>query len=198
VIPQNKRVILFQEKKLNDTIKVGDADFILDNVFRSLWNTIQKAVVYETAEGTDLKAGDGVIVHHFISEKESQLPFKNKKLCWLEYNQIYARIRNGEMKMLNNFLFVKPIKFDNTRFFNNDSGFIMTGKSKDEFVERMGIAHSLSDSCKEAGLKEGDVILFGKNCEYQIDVDGEKLYRMELRDVITTVDDDIQITAIKA
>jgi len=194
----NQRVILFQDKQINDTIKVGNVDFVLDNAFRKAWNTIQKAVVFSAPKDTDLMPFDEVIVHHFISESEHKLPIMDKKLSWLEYSQIYARIRNGELKMLNNYLFVEPIKFDNTRFFNSDSGFLMTNRSGNDYVERMGVAYKISDSCREAGLNEGDIIIFGKNCEYQIDVDGKQLYRMELRDVITTINEDMKITAIKA
>ena len=196
--PQNKRVIITQERRLNDKVKVGNQDFILDNVFRSAWNTVQEGTVYSAADNCDLIQGDRVFVHHFVSEGEHKLPFEGGLFSWLEYSQIYSRERDGVMKMLNNYLFVEPIRYDNVKFKNETSGFIMNTKAGSEFVERMGIVSNLSDSCIEAGLKVGDVIIFSKNCEYQIEVNGKKLYRMELRDVITTVPDDIKVTSTKA
>lgn len=196
--PLNNRVIVTQEKRINDTIKVGNQDFILDNVFRAAWNTVQEGIVYSADLECDLCSGDKVYTHHFITEKEHMLPIEGGNYSWLEYSQIYARIRDGKMKMLNNYLFVEPIRYDNVRFKNEDSGFLTHTKSGGEFVERMGIARHISDSCRESGMKEGDFILFAKNCEYQIDIDGSKFYRMELRDVITIIDDTIKIIATKS
>jgi len=195
--PLNKRVIITQEKRINDTVKVGNKDFILDSAFRTAWNTIQEGIVHSVSSGCDLQPGDRVYVHHFVSEQEHKLPIEGGLYSWLEYSQIYSRIRDGKMKMLNNYLFVEPIRFDNTRFFNDINGFIAHTKSGGEYVERIGIARHISEACKEAGITEGDTILFGKDCEYQIDIDGHKLYRMELRDVITVLDDNVKITAIK-
>lgn len=196
--PFNYRVIITQEKRIQDTIQVGAKTFLLDNVFRSAWNTVQEAIVVACDPRCDLIEGDKVFVHHFVSEAEHKLPFMDVIQSWLEYSQIYARVRNGELKMINNYIFVEPIKYDNLKFFNEDQGFLTHSKSGNEYVERIGIVRHISDSGKEAGLNEGDMVLFNKNCEYQIQVGEEKFYRMEIRDIITTIDKDTKISAIKA
>lgn len=189
----NNRVIVIQEKRKNDEVKIGNKGFILDTAFREAWNVVQEGVVHSAPANSDLESGDRVYTHHFVGDKEHIIPVHGINMSWLDYSQIYARKRNEEMKVLNNYIFIEPVTFSHERFKKSASGLILTSKSGGAFVERMGVVKMLSDSCRQAGLSEGDFVLFGKNCEYQINIDGKNLYRMELRDVISIVEDELII-----
>jgi co-chaperonin GroES (HSP10) len=193
--PQNKRVIIELTSLYDNKVSVGGHELIIDHVFRRLWNAVQEGVVISCGEGCDLKPGDTVYVHHFIIEKEKRIPVKDKEYRWLDYNQIYCRVRNGKLKTLSNFVLVEPIKYDNSKFKKEtESGLILTQKSGSENVDRVGIVYSIGDGAKNAGLSVGDKILFDKNCEYEIKIQDKILYRMELRDVITIIDPDVEFT----
>lgn len=184
--PLNNRTLVELEKRVNDEVMVGDRKFILDSVFREYWNTVQMASVVES-DMESLEAGDIVYVHHFVNAPEQRLPI-NGRFSFLEFNQIYCRVRNDEMKVLANYVLVEPVTYGDTGISKSKHGLLLNTKSPNERIERVGIASLLSDNALEAGLKEGDKILFDKNCEYEILIDGKLYYRMELRDVITTLD----------
>lgn len=182
----NRRTIVELEKRTNDKVIVGGREFLLDSGFREYWNTVQMASVI-TTDHADLAPGDVVVVHHFVNSEQQRLPIKGK-FSFLEYNQIYCRIRNDKMKALANFILVEPVTYGSTGISKTKGGLLLNTKSPNQKLERVGIASMLSDNAKEAGLKEGDKILFDKNCEYEILVNGKVYYRMEIRDVITTID----------
>lgn len=184
--PFNKRTIVEREKRLNDKIKVGDKEFILDPIFREYWNTVHMAKVVES-DRDDLEAGDLVYVHHFVNAPEQTLPMKGN-LSFVEFNQIYCRIRNNELMVLDNYVLIKPVTYASTGMIKESKGLLLTSKSANERLEKVGEVAMLSGNCIDAGLNIGDKVLFNKNCEYEILIEGEIYYRMELRDVITTLD----------
>lgn len=178
-------------------MQIGGKTFILDSIFRPLWNAVQFGDVEAADESCDVLPGDKVYMHHFVLEKEHIMPIDGKKLSWVEYNQIYCRVRDEKIKMLGDYLLVEPMTYSHPSIKSDIGGFKMTSKADNEEVERIGIAAHLSDSCLQAGLKVGDIILFGKNCEYDIVVENKKYYRMHKGDVITVIEPGIKISSIK-
>jgi len=141
----------------------------------------------------ELEPGDIVYVHHFVNAPEQKLPVMGN-YSFLEFNQIYCRVRNNEMNVLANYILVEPVTYGDTGISKSKHGLLLNTKSPNERIDRVGIVGLLSENCKEAGLKVGDKVLFDKNCEYEILIDGKLYYRMELRDVITTLDDWSRLT----
>lgn len=180
----NGRTVVEREKRHNDTIMVGGMEFRLDVAFRRYWHTVQMASVI-TSDRDDLKPEDIIWVHHFVEDQV--LPFGGD-LAYLEYNQIYCRKRGKELETLGNFILVEPITYGELGMTRTESGLRLSTKNDGDNAERIGVARLLSDKAKTGGLNDGDRILFNKNCEYEIEVDGKVYYRMELQDVICTVD----------
>ena len=185
----NGRTIVEREKRENNVVTVGDQEFHLDTAFRRYWNTVQMASVVIT-DHDDLEFGDIVWVHHFVDDQI--LPW-GKNNSFVEYNQIYCRMRNEELKTLGHFLLVEPITYGELGTTRSETGIILSTKNEKQNADRIGIARNLSDTAKNFGLKDGDRILFNKNCEYEILVDGSVYYRMELQDVICTIDKNTKI-----
>ena len=182
----NKRTIVEVESRVNDKILVGGKEFLLDTAFREYWNTMQMASVV-SSDMDELEPGDIVYVHHFVNAPEQKLPIKGN-LSFLEFNQIYCRKREGEMKVLANYVLVEPVTYESAGISQKSNGLRLSSKSDNERLERVGVASLLSDNAIAEGLEVGDKILFNKNCEYEILVEGKLYYRMETRDVITTID----------
>jgi len=188
----NGRTVVRREKRVNDRVIVGGRELLLDPVFREYWNTVQMAEVV-TSDLTELEHGDVVYVHHFVNSPEQRLPIKGN-MSVLESNQIYCRSRNDEMEVLGNFILVEPITYGDAGLSKEEGGLILTSKSPKEKMEKVGVVGLIGASAKSYGLNIGDKVLFNKNCEYEILVDGKLYYRMELRDVITTIDDWSQLS----
>jgi co-chaperonin GroES (HSP10) len=191
----NNRVIVELDGIYDKVIAVGDFVLKLDHVFRKLHNAVQKAKVVACPEGTELMVGDTVYVHHFVVEEERIVPVKDKEYRWLEYNQIYARVRDGILKALGYYVLVEPVKFDESKFKKKtDFGLVLTQKAGTEYVERVGTVLHVGDEAAKEGIEVGDKIFFNKNCEYEITIEGELMYRMEKRDVIAVIDPEIEFT----
>jgi co-chaperonin GroES (HSP10) len=189
-------MIVQLEQREKSVIQVGDRELILDPSFRKYWNAIQVAEIVAGHEDSDTLPGDKVYVHHFVQNPEHILPVEGT-YSWLERNQVFCRVRDGKIKALLNYVFVEPIMYKDVKSFSKtDSGILLTRKPGTDYIERIGIARHLCDSAKEAGLKEGDKIIFGKNCEYDLEVEGKIYFRMELRDVVCTIDDHSRLTRV--
>lgn len=193
----NKRVILELHNRVNNELEIGGKKFVLDTAFRPLWNAVQFGNVISAGEGSDLQPGDRVYVHHFVMEREHIIPVDGHKLSWVEYGQCYARVRDNEIKALGEYVLVEPMKYSDARVQNEISGLKLLNKSDNDEVERIGIASHVSDKGREYGINPGDVILFGKNCEYDIVIENKKYYRMHMADIITILGGDVKISTIK-
>jgi co-chaperonin GroES (HSP10) len=192
---KNNRVIVEVDGLVEKSVKVGKYEMQLDTAFRRLWNANQKCKVVAAPDGSDLDPGDTVYVHHFVIEDERRVPVAGKEYRWLEYNQIYCKVKDGIVKALGYYVLVEPVKFDESKFKKETaSGLLLTRKAGTQNVDRVGVVAHIGQVAEEAGLKVGDKIFFNKNCEYEINIEGKKLYRMELRDVITVIDPDIEFT----
>jgi co-chaperonin GroES (HSP10) len=183
----NGRTIVSMEKRVNDVVMVGGQEFILDSMFRHYWNTIHMAEVISSGL-EELEPKDIIYVHHFVNAPEQKLSMQGD-LSFVERTQVYCRIRNNELMTLGNFILVEPVTYGDTGIIKEKKGLLLSTKSPNEKIEKVGIAALLSDNAKAAGLKNGDKILFDKNCEYEMLIEGKLYYRMEIRDVITTIDD---------
>ena len=184
----NNRVIVKVAKRVENEISIGGKTLILDSVFRHLWNTVQIAEVVQPAQNDILVAGDIVYVHHFVSEKEQQMPLSGDNYSWVEYSQIFCVLVGNSFMPLNNWLFVTPVTYGEAGLIKSSFGLALTMHSENDHVDRIGVASELSQTAIDSGLSNGDKILFGKNCEYAIVINGILYYRMEIRDVICTLD----------
>lgn len=185
----NGKTIVHRGTRANDRINIGGHEFILDTAFRKYWSTVQMAVV-STADREDLEPGDTVWIHHFVDDQD--LPWGDN-IGFVEYNQVYCRMRNKELTTLGNFVLVEPITNAELGMNISQNGLRLSMKKETDNAERIGIVRLPSPQAIKFGLKDGDKVLFNKNCEYEMLIDGKVYYRMELRDVIATVPDDAKI-----
>lgn len=195
--PLNNRVILKLEERTNNHVKIGDWDFQIDTDFRQFHNAMQKATVVAVQDGTELKPDDVVYVHHFVLDPENKLPFKGGHYSWVEYQNVYCKIIDGKPVMLNNWILVEPVSADNQQFFDKSQyGVILNMKQGSDYLERVGVLAHMGKAAAKAGLTIGDKILFGKNCEYDLRIEDKVYYRMEVRDVITILDDEVRLQSV--
>jgi co-chaperonin GroES (HSP10) len=186
--PINGRIIVKREGDLNKTINIGGRELILDPAYRPYHNAVQEATVIASDPESDTQPGDKVYVHHFIQNQEHRLQMEGE-ISWLERGQVFCRVRDGEIKALMNYVFVSPVMFKDVKAMaKTKEGFLLTQKGDTDFVDRLGRVEFASDMAYDAGLNPGDYVIFGRDCEYDIKVEGKLYFRMELRDVITVID----------
>jgi len=135
----------------------------------------KRAVVIATPINikTDIKPGDEVIIHHNVFrrwkdvrgvEKNSK-SFYKEDMYFVHHDQVFLYKSKDKWKAIETFCFVKPIE-------SNDI------YSNDTEQSLRGVLKYADNSLVKAGLKEGDLVGFKPNTEYECIVDGERLYRI--------------------
>ncbi len=164
------------KQRYNNTKKVGDKELILNTEIFNHKYVSRNGIVNKVprVNNTNIKVGDEIVVHHNVFRRWTNMKGVEKNSrAFLEENQylisqdqIYIhRSAGGEWKALDGYCFVKPIKsIDN---FNVD-------------IEKplVGIMKCADKSLINNGIKNGDLVGFSPNDEYEFIVDGEKMYRV--------------------
>ena len=164
------------EGRYNNIKEIDGKELILNTSIESHKFVNKKAKVIKTplAYITNIKEGDEVYVHHNIfrrwydmkgKERNSARYFKDD-MYFCPMDQIYMY----NLKANLDYCFIKPIK--NTSLFS-------TKKEKQNF----GIIKYGNSKLNDVGLKEGDVVVFTPDSEFEFIVNKEKLYCMKLNDI---------------
>ena len=169
----------YSNKRYNNTKKIDDTDLILNTQIFTHQNVNRVGVVKSLPimnENKDIKVGDHVIVHHNIfrrfhnirGEEQNSKSYidDNNYLCSID--QIFAYKRKSKWKPLLGYAFVKPIV-------SNDIF------SLDKEQQLKGVLRYLD--AKYTFLKEGDLVGFTPNSEYEFIIEGEKLYRVRTKNL---------------
>lgn len=134
-------------------------------------------------DDSDLMVGDKCVVHHNCfrtyydmkgRERKSSEYFRNN-LYLIPKEKIYLYKREDDWKSINGFVFIEPISY-------SQDSLIYIPKEEEEHV---GFVKYLTD--KSSYFSEGDKIAFKKNREYAFDIDGKKLYRMKIKDIVAVL-----------
>ena len=126
-------------------------------------------------DGIKLKEVDKVYFHHHVIDERMTSEFGGENIYKVHYDQLYCFVRDNEISMLQDYVFVEPIQLE------DKIGNIYI-ESK-ESVKRGKVKHANKFS-KEDGFKNGDEILFIKNANYDMNIEGEKLFRMKNSEIL--------------
>jgi len=180
------------EKKTEDTTSIGDTELVIDTSFDPLFLARQHGVVVETPGALpnginfDIKKGDIVYCHHFLTQEENEVKFYEQELVYkIHWNDIYCRLRNGKLKMLYHWNLVEQ-KMEDEKDFTTESGIVI--KPHMEEIELRGYIRHMNKGMKELGVKEGDEVVFSENSEYSMNIMGEKLMRMRNFDILAKIE----------
>jgi co-chaperonin GroES (HSP10) len=193
--PLNDCVFVYREKNTKDEVKVGDNKLFIDTSWYEYDHVIQHATVkyvpkrissYFKTE-MELAPGDKVYCHHFIADEKNMIEIHGEKLSRLNYGMLYARVRDGKVHMLSDWVLVEIIK-DKEEELKSESGIWL--KTKEEKKEQIGKVKYVNSKSIDDGFKPGDTIMFIKDADYEMEIEGQKLYRMRNQDILAKVDKD--------
>lgn len=189
------------DEETNWKIKMGDTELFFDPEYNLELNTIQVGTVeqiphrYRQSDqqfGRLADVGDKVYFHHHVHGESNYVDLsedvKERKGFFIaEPYQMFCRVVNGEIKMLNDFVLVKPIEEKDKK---TDSGIILEA-AKTAYKPNLGIVHHVPEHGADYGINPGDKIFFTNNSEYELEVEGEKYYCMQLhRDIPYIIEED--------
>lgn len=199
------------DKAYEDTIELNGKEMFLDIKFDPYKFARQYGVIHSTPVGLpkgldfDVKKGDKIYFHHLVTgsvgavtmdqkfENESNQDFKSLNLVtWVDeenvykvhWQQIYARVRKGKLKMLHHWNFVKQVTEDEESIKTKSGIFI---KPEVDDITLHGVIVYMNDWLKKQGVKIGDEVVFSENSEYDMTIENKKLLRMRNEDILALV-----------
>lgn len=180
------------EKIHEDTIIVNGKELFMDTSFDELKHARQYGTVVALPVGLpkglklDVKVGDKVYCHHFLTSEENRVKFHDdEKIFSIHWTYMYARVRKGKLKMLHQWNFVKQKVEDESNYVSN-SGIYLKPEAED--IELHGYVEYMNEDLKKLGVKKGDEVVFSENSEYDMIIEGEKLLRMRNFDILAKVE----------
>ena len=164
-----------ENQRYNNTKKIDQIDLILNTDLQDhkFVSRVGKVISTPTIGKTGIKQGDKVLVHHNVfrrfhdvrgEEKNSKSFFEEDKY-FVFPEQIFMYKRESKWMPLEGFCFVQPI--ENKNIFSNN-----------QEQELTGIIKYLDNGLIKNGIKEGDLIGFTPDSEYEFIVENKRLYRV--------------------
>jgi len=133
----------------------------------------------------DIKEGDKIWFHHFVVEESSKIDLFGENVYMLPYEQIFAVEREGELLPTNDFVFIKPdVK-------QRESSILHTSEDGELSKKTGTVVYTCKDG-ERMGLDKGDRIFF-KSAPYDMDVNGEKLYRLRADNILAKLHNGVQL-----
>ena len=185
--PLGSFVYVELEREEENKIKLSNGQEIwLDTSYERYWNARQYGIVKLVSknirkrvdDGLTLKKGDKVYFHHFCIDEKMSSEFGGENIYKVNYEQIYCIVRDGKIIMTMDYVFVRPIKSE-----DKIKGLYVQSK---ESTKEGVVAHTNKFS-KEDGFKVGDKIVFVKDANYDMTIEGERLFRMKNSEILCKI-----------
>ena len=180
------------EKTHEDTVLVNGRELFMDTSFNEMKSARQYGIVIALPKGLpkniklDIKEGDKVYCHHFLASEGNRVKFHDEENIYsIHWTHIYARVRKDKLKMVHHWNFVKQKIEDESKYMTK-SGIYLKPEAEDE--ELYGYVEYMNKGLKKMGIKKGDEVIFSKNSEYDMRIEGEKLLRMRNFDILAKIE----------
>jgi hypothetical protein len=164
-------------KRYANTKEIGGIELIVSTSEEDHKFSNRFAEVIETPLGYNgpIESGDILLVHHNVfkfyndirGRQKSGKSFFRDDLFFIETDQFFMFKKNYKWNAYSRYCFVKPIK--------PTESYIKKPFSEEPL---MGIMKYPNEYLSSQGIKEGDLVCFSPDSEYEFTVDDEKLYRM--------------------
>lgn len=181
-------------KAFNDEITLGDGTIYIDPKWNEFENRKTSAEVVAVPEKypTPVKVGDTIYFHHHVvisNNGAGQSIGDNVYYVRFDPNnshtsQVYAYKDKdtGRIELLSEWVFLTPEVQSYEQV--SESGIIID-LEKPEYNEYGYVLYD-SPAVQQLGLKTGDKVMIMKNADYEMDVDGDKVYRTHIDHIYAT------------
>lgn len=185
-----KDFIVFVPQRLNDKIVVNGLELYVDPKYDEFSHrkTSGEVVAVPLKYNTGVKEGDTIYFHHHVVINGGQKMQYGDDLYLVRYSEARATENQaiahksketGEIKPMKGWSLLIPYMEEAPKL----SEIIETV----ELTERPyinGIVAFDSEDLQDMGVKKGDIVGFKKNHDYEVDIDGEKYFRVRTEDLL--------------
>jgi len=192
--PLGQYMIVELEKETENEHVLSDGTTLwLDTELERAWHARQYGtVIHPTLNpkhgyqkcNVELQSGEKVYFHHFVMDERFQQKIndvENDKTYKAHVDQVYCVVRDGKIVMLQDFIFVEPV-LEPEENYKTKSGLLL--KPEPEKLEREGIVRHVNEFSEDCEVRVGDRVFFEKGCNYEMEVEGKKYYRMRNENVL--------------
>jgi len=169
-------------KRYSHTKKIGDKDFIVSSSQEDhkATNRFAEVLSIPITYNGEIQVGDTLLVHHNVFRKYYDMKGREKSgpsffmndLFLIDFDQFFLYKTKDGWKAPSPYCFVTPVDKKESVL-----------KTKDIEQELIGNIRYANKEMVSMGLKEGDLISFQPESEYEFNVDGEKMYRMFTKNI---------------
>ena len=189
-------VIVKTANEYNNTKKITeDITLIINSTIEAVDRINRVVEIVSAPKFTVLQEGDEIVIHHNIlrnrnGQQGGQVGsdyYIKDDLYFIPLTEIFAYKRDGKWNALDPFVFVKPIKY---KTYEKGSSLLvvsMKESSHKGYVKRRGVMCFPNKELQSYGVKEGDVITFSADSEYEFEIEGEIYYKMMTKDVLAVI-----------
>lgn len=172
-------------------LSTGDS-IIINSTIESVANINRVATVKKAPDFTILQEGDQVVVHHNIFRKNNDINGNQadshyhieNNLYFVPLTEVFMYKRSdSDWNAISPYCFVEPV------YKKKKEGFDLNA-IEDTYkgrIPKRGIMRYPNEELLKQGLKNGDVIIFSKNSEYEFIIDGVLYYKMSTKDILAAI-----------
>ena len=187
--------VVYLPKRVKDTVNVGGQEIFLDSKFNEFEHRINYAEIVATPlkYNTGAKVGDMLFIHHHVMDHGGAQCLDYKEhLYKVGYNEgggfntqcyAYKSKETGEIHMMTDWIFVEEVEQPKLK------SAVIELIETEKVLNRFGRVWCDSQYLNERGVKKGDIVFFEKNADYEMDVDGKKVWRMMFEHLIFIADE---------
>ncbi len=180
-------------KKFNDSVKIGDTEIYIETKYNEFQHRVMggEVVSCPLKYDTPVKEGDTIYFHHHVVLQGGK-PVPGMEGCYMVVYDpevamnsqafVYKCKDTGKIGSLSTWCLLEPV--EEATGLKSDVLEIVDYSTKNPTQGKVAYACS---SCKELGVKVGDVVGIGKNRDYRIKIDDKEYYRTRAEDFLYVV-----------
>ena len=184
--PRYGHLITPSGSEYNNTKNVDGVDLVLNTTIEDA-SFVNRVGIVQHSVDPDLPNDSEVIIHHNVFR--TYLDMRGRKRKSNEYfrdstylvdpERIYLFKQKDKWKATRHWCFVRPVEYV------QDSEIIRSDKEQ----KHTGIVVYSNSVLESKGITEGTMVGFTRNSEYEFEIDGEKMYRMQTADICLIVEE---------
>lgn len=179
------KFIIRMPEKFKNKIALGDQELDLVSKFDEFGNRIMEAeiVAVPAKYKTGAKPGDTLYFHHTVALNDTF--YMGDDLYHISYvpgggrmNLAHAYKNESGINMIDKWIFLEPM--ESSKKINSD----VLELVQEDVPNDRGRIWANSQELTREDLSKGSVVYFSKNSDYEMEVDGEKVWRMLIEDLM--------------
>ena len=174
--------IISTNSRYDNKVSIDDKELILNTEITErdymFVNRIGTIISTPINIKTPIKTGDEVIIHHNVfrrwydvrGKERNSANYIDEDMYSVYIDQLFAYKQNNKWHCPDQYCFVEPLENDDIWSLESEKPLLGMLTYNNNYLESLGLA------C-------GDVVGFTPASEYEFNIDGKKLYRIQSRDI---------------